>query len=52
MISKLRKPQKRNNKKEEKRLEDGMKRRGRESCMYEEEEGRECVRKAVQKRRK
>ncbi len=36
---KLRKSQNRNNKKEEKFLEDGMKRKGRENCMYEEEEG-------------
>jgi hypothetical protein len=52
MIFKLRKPQKRNNKKEEIFLEDGMKRRGRENCMYEEEDGRGCVRKPVRKRRK
>jgi hypothetical protein len=49
---KMRKSQKRNNKKEEKLLEDGIKGRGRENCMYEEEVGRECVRKAVRKRRK
>jgi len=38
--------------KEEKLLEDRMKRRGKENCMYGEEEGRGCVRKAVRKRRK
>ncbi len=27
-------------------LEDGMKSKGRENCMYEEEEGTGCVRKA------